>query len=136
MERVPVAQEDPLGCAVACIAFVLNISYKNALRLFQDGENRVKSSPDFYCKEIVQVLNKSGLDYSYRYISTKLRHRIYKQGSIVFIRRSRRYPVGHYLYRVKSAWMDPWINIPSTDRKAGFRKRLPGNPIYAILSED
>jgi hypothetical protein len=135
-EKIPVIQEDPLGCAVACTAFALSISYKSALRLFKDGEKRVKNYPDFYCKEIVQILRQSDPSYIHRYISKKLRQKIYKPGTIVFLRRSKRYPVGHYLCRDKKGWMDPWINTPLDNRKAGFRKRLPGKPIYVILPLD
>ncbi len=129
-ERIPVAQEDPLGCAVACVAFRLGMSYRDALKLFNDGEDRVKKKADFYCREIVQILNSQGLSYGYRYIKKRCRRSIYKPGSIVFIKRSKKYPVGHYLCRANNGWMDPWINIPFGDRKAGFRKRLPGIPTY------
>jgi len=32
----PIRQEDGLGCAVACVAFVLKIPYQQALTLFFD----------------------------------------------------------------------------------------------------
>lgn len=38
----PVRQEDGLGCAVACVAFVLKIPYQQALILFSDGKRRVR----------------------------------------------------------------------------------------------
>lgn len=41
-------------------------------------------------------------------------------------------PFGHYLIRFNNQWIDPWINLPNKNIKAGFRKRLPGKPIYGI----
>lgn len=38
----PVKQEDGLGCAVACVAFILQIPYSEAVKLFSDGKRRVK----------------------------------------------------------------------------------------------
>lgn len=34
----PTRQEDVLGCAVACTAFILKIPYSEALMLFNDGK--------------------------------------------------------------------------------------------------
>src|SRR3989344_5220340 len=129
----PVLQEDPLGCAVACVACILNVSYQDALVLFRDGKRRARTKANFYCKEIVQLLNIAGLNYEYKYIKDRIRQKIYKTGPIVFIKRSRKYPVGHYLCRTREGWMDSWINFPSENRKAGLRKRLPGKSVYLIF---
>jgi len=73
----------------------------------------------------------------YKYIKGKIRKKIYQDNTIVFIKRSKKYPYGHYLSRYKSSWMDPWINSKNDRKikkiKAGFRKRLPGKAIYAIF---
>jgi hypothetical protein len=82
-------------------------------------------------------LNELGLKYEYKYVNQKINKRLYKDGTIVFIKRCKRYPFGHYLIRHNNKWMDPWINLPFdkdiSNAKSGFRKRLPATPIYAIL---
>lgn len=49
--------------SVACIVFVLKISYSEALTLFIDGKRRVKEEANFYCPELVNILNSQGLSY-------------------------------------------------------------------------
>lgn len=129
----PVMQENPLGCSVACVAFILKISYQSSLTLFKKGESKAIKT-GFYCKEIVEVLKNRGLCYEYKYIKNKVKKKIYKAGSIIFIRRSKKNPTGHYLCRVGNVWMDPWINFPDIERKAGFRRKLPEKPIYVIYA--
>ena len=128
----PVKQEDGLGCAVACVAFVLSIPYSETLKLFEDGKRRVKEEANFYCPEIVKILNEKGLNYSWQKLNKKNAGVINQDLSIVFIKTSGKYPFGHFLTRYKDKWMDPWINLPDKDIKAGFRKILPGEPTYAI----
>lgn len=127
-----IKQEDPYGCGAACVASVLNISYQEVLNLFTDGRSKSREV-GFYCREMVGALEKKGLTYEYRYIKKRIRNKIYRTGTIVFVQRSKRYPAGHYLARIDDKWMDPWINFPAINVKAGFRKRLPERPIYAIL---
>lgn len=127
----PVKQEDGLGCAVACAAFVLGTKYQNALVLFGNGKTKATTT-GFYCKEIIEVLKNAGFEYEYRYIKDRIKKRIYKLSTIVFIKRSKRYPAGHYLVRTNNKWMDPWVNFPNVERKAGFRRRLPDKPMYVI----
>lgn len=129
----PIKQRHPYGCGVACTAFILNTSYQNALRLFEKGKEKAENS-GFFCKEIVGVLENAGMSYTYKYVNDRVRKKIYKSGTIVFIKRSKKYPSGHYLTRYKNVWMDAWINFSDDNKKAGFRKRLPGRPIYAILN--
>ena len=129
-----IVQEDLFGCAPACVACILDLNYSRALRIFKNGKKYVRSM-GFFCSEIVEALRKTGREYEYRHINSKIKKRIYLGGTIVFIKRSTRYPVGHYLCRAKNKWMDPWINFPNLAAKAGFRKRLPGKPIYAILKK-
>ena len=125
-----IVQESEMGCGIACVASVAGTSYESALRYFD--QTRVDCE-GFYCRDLVFAFSKLGLDFNYKYSSKKLRHRIYINGTIVFIKRSKKYPHGHYLARFKNVWMDPWINYPNENRKAGYRKRLPGKPIYVIF---
>ncbi len=128
----PIKQEDGLGCAVACVAFVLNISYQEALRLFTDGQIRVREKANFYCPEIVEILNSKGLKYRWQKLGKKPIKEIYSDYSIVFIKRSENYPYGHFLARYKNKWMNPWINLPDKNIKAGFQDILREEPTYVI----
>lgn len=128
-----IKQEDHLGCAIACVAYLLNISYQKTLSFFSDGTRKAKAV-GFTCKEIILVLNNKGLNYKYKYIKEKHRKKIYKPNAIVFLRRSRKYPAGHYLTRTNDKWMDSWINFPNNKIESGFRKKLPEKPIYLIYS--
>lgn len=129
----PIKQEDGLGCVVACVAFILKITYQETLTLFRDGKRRVKEEANFYCPELVSILNNSGLKYRYGKLRKDNESKIYQENSIVFIERGKKYPYGHFLCRHNNSWMDPWSNLPDKNIKAGFRKRLPGKPIYVIF---
>lgn len=128
----PMRQEDGLGCAVACVAFVLQVSYRKALTLFAGGGKRVKEKANFYCPEIVRILNKAGLNYSWKQLTKEREEEIYNDFSIVFIKKSAKYPFGHFLSRYKNKWMDSWINLPDKNIKAGFREELLGEPTHII----
>lgn len=128
----PVAQQHSFGCGVACLAFILDIKYQGVVKAINEGRYKA-GNKGFLCKELVDFLNNKGLDYHWKYVNIKIRNIVCSQGTVVFIKRSKRYPVGHYLARYKDKWMDPWVNFPNKNIKAGFRKRLPGKPIYAIL---
>lgn len=129
-----ITQKDSFGCSIACVAFVLRVDYKKSKSLF-DNHKRSKNF-GFLCREIIKTLQKRGLNYGYKYIKHRIRKKIYKPGTIVFIKKSKKYPSGHYLCRTTNKkWMDPWINFPSDIKEArsGFRKRLPDRAIYVIF---
>lgn len=134
MVMEPVKQEGGLGCAVASVAFVLQIPYQQALTLFSDGKRRVKEEANFSCPEIVKILNNAGLQYTWKRLPKNLSETEFKNYSIVFIKRSKNYPYGHFLCRYNDSWMDSWINLPDKNIKAGFRRTLPGEPTYAIIN--
>lgn len=129
----PITQIHPSGCGVACVAQVLEMSYSRALKLFRNGEFYAMLR-GFYCKDLVMALNMAGRKSKFIFISKKVGPRIYTSGTIVFIARNRQHPQGHYLARINNKWMDPWINWPDIRKgRGGFRNRLPGRPIYAIV---
>ena len=81
------------------------------------------------------VTDAKGLKQGYwKKLDDKSRNETYKNYSIVFIKRSRKYPYGHFLARYKNRWMDPWINLPDKNIKAGFREILPNEATYLIYS--
>jgi hypothetical protein len=134
MKENSVTQKEPLGCSIACVAFIKNVSYKTAkVRYFNKLGDAKKTG--YMCKDVVKALNRAGKAYDYVYIKGRQN---FKEDSIVFIKRSKRYPKGHYLVKAKKGWMDPWINFnvkkPVLERaRSGFRQKLPDRPIYLIL---
>ena len=130
----PVTQQDQLGCSAACISFIAQKNYVEVVSLL--GKEHANSR-GFYCKDLIAVLATLGFSYSYKYIKPRLKNRIYQDGAIVFIRKSKNCPDGHYLTRFEGQWMDPWINFPKDNNvnnaRSGFRKRLPGKPIYILF---
>lgn len=129
-----VKQEHFSGCAIACVASILKLSYKNTIDSFEDGHERAKLR-GFYCSEIIKALEINGLKYSLRYVKRRKNH-IYPFASIVYLEKSSKHPVGHYLCNTPLGWMDSWINFPRLNAKAGFRKKLPGKPSYAIIPKE
>ncbi|MDH5533009.1 MAG: cysteine peptidase family C39 domain-containing protein [Candidatus Pacebacteria bacterium] len=129
-----VTQKDPYGCGLACVSFLLQKQYQDVAEYID--QNKAKTY-GFTCKELVNLLVKFNLNYQYKYLKPKLKKKIYDSGTIVFIKRSKRYPSGHYLVRYKDGWMDPWINFSIraklSSAQSGFRKRLPGSPVYALF---
>ncbi|MCA9347009.1 hypothetical protein KC930_00305 [Candidatus Saccharibacteria bacterium] len=128
-----ITQEFEYGCGIACFAFVLGVSYKDALGLLSSKQ---ATSDRFWVKDLNKALVDQGLLYERKYVKPHIFPYLLKEGAIVLIGRSKKYPSGHYLVRHKNTWMDPWINLPRSKNilaaKSGFRKRLPGIPKYVI----
>jgi ABC-type bacteriocin/lantibiotic exporter with double-glycine peptidase domain len=134
MKKYSISQKHNLGCGAACLAFLLNISYDKVVNYF--GEKKLNNE-GLYLKEMIKFLKKYGYEGDYKYLKPKLKRKIYKSGTIVFIKRDKNYPYGHYFVRDNKKWFDSWINFLEEknikNAKAGFRKRLPGKPIYALF---
>lgn len=58
--RQSITQEFDYGCAIACFAFSLSISYKQATDLLGEAQS---SSNRFWVKDLEQALNENGLQY-------------------------------------------------------------------------
>ena len=131
--RDSITQEYDYGCGIACFAFAARLSYRQAEKLLGKEQSR---SNRFWCKDLSSALTSFGLQYKHMYVKPRLRRKLYREGVIVLIARSKHYPYGHYLIRHKDKWMDPWINLLSNNdikcEISGYRKRLPGRPMYFI----
>jgi hypothetical protein len=129
--RPSITQEFEYGCGIACFAFVAKMSYLEAAQWLGKPQ---ASSERFWCRDIVTALNRYGLNYRHVYLK-RGRHITMKDETIVLLARSKTYPVGHYLVRHDDLWMDPWINLPKNKdisrAISGYRRSLPGRPIYA-----
>lgn len=134
--KKPVTQEFDYGCAIACLAFLLNKTYKQTAELVgivQANKER------FWVKDLNEFINSQGLNYSRKHAKTATSEDINKEGSIVLIRRSAHYPTGHYLIHHNNLWMDPWINMHGcgydiSKAESGYRKELPGEVMYVVFS--
>ncbi|MDE1823213.1 MAG: hypothetical protein KGH50_02710 [Candidatus Micrarchaeota archaeon] len=123
-----ITQEDASGCGIACVAFVCRTSYGFAKRRYFKGLG--SPARGYFCRDLVKALGRAGKRYGYRHI--KGRERL-KPGTIIFIKRSERYPAGHYLVKTGNGYMNPWINFPDIrNPKSAFARRLPGIPSYAV----
>lgn len=134
--RESITQEFDYGCGIACFAFSLGLTYQQAANHL--GELQANSTR-FWVKDFRNALNSSGKQYVSKHIKPSIVREIYREGTIILIRRSKRYPTGHYLIRHQGYWMDPWINLLLDNdikhAKSGFRKRLPGKPMYILLPQ-
>ena len=128
----PVPQEHPLGCAVACVASLAELSYASALRLFDEAEHAWTRG--YYCSEVTSALRKLGFDYSYKVYDPLLHKRFLNHaGTIVFIGACKAYPSGHFLLRSDEGWMNSWANFPRMIAvDAGFQQVLPARVAYVI----
>jgi len=129
-----ITQEDDMGCGAACVAFASNKTYKQAVNVL--GEHKARSV-GFQIKELVIALSHYGLNYHFKPVKPKMKQSIYQNGVIIFIKKSARYPYGHYLIRHNGLWADPWINLALdknlANAKSGYRQRLPGEAQWAVL---
>jgi hypothetical protein len=124
-------QEEADGCGISCVASILNISYKKALRLFG---KKPKHRQGYYCKEIINALKKKRKNYSYKKANKTTKRYLKVPGTIVFIKPSKKYPIGHYLLKTNKGWMNPWVNYPSMNpAKSGFEKKLPNSAQWIIF---
>lgn len=64
--RESITQEFDYGCGVACLAFVMKLSYKQAEAVL--GEKQATSNR-FWVKDLTAVLNKSGNRYTSKYVN-------------------------------------------------------------------
>src|SRR5437868_15533756 len=101
-----ITQEAPNGCGIACFAFVCGLSYSQATEFL--GPEQAQSNK-FIVKHFREELNRYGLRYVSQHIKPGQTLEP-TEGTIVLLRRSPEFPVGHYLVYCNGTWMDPRIN--------------------------
>jgi hypothetical protein len=129
----PISQEHTLGCAVACVAYRLGISYSEALSRFRDPQNAWKRG--YYCGEVVEALKQGGLLYQFsEYTGNQLSAFLEREGTFVFLEPNVEYPSGHYLIRTAAGWMNPWTNFPQMiPVQSAIVESLPGRVAWVIF---
>lgn len=133
MNMKPVAQEDFLGCGLACVAFILRVPYQTIYHYIPNGKEKA-GYQGFTCRELVEILQQHGRIYTVHH--RKSIKQAFPKGTIVFLKRSKQYPAGHFLCLGDTGWMNSWINFPDLHVKAGFHKELPGEIQYYIEPEN
>jgi len=119
-----------MGCGIACVAYIARKKYDEVLDLFEKGYAETRG---YYCRDLVNALDMLGLKYSYKKATEKNKSLVRKDESIIFIRRSSKYPEGHYIVKTKIGWMNPWVNFPESNPiKSGFNKRLHGQAQWVL----
>ncbi len=129
-----IAQEHELGCAVACVANMLEISYSEAYTLFNDIHSQVLYF-GFACPQIVYALDKAGWDSDITFVRDDYNalKMIEQENTIIYLDKSDCCPMGHFLLRKSDRWIDTYINAPGFPMKAGYRDELHRFPIWAIF---
>jgi len=129
-----VAQEAPMGCAVACTASLAGLSYKEMRRFYVKGSIKDRTT-GFYNKDIVSALAKANIEARGSTARTFGKRKM-KPGTIVFITRSKKFPEGHFLLKATRGWMNPWLNLSKKGKPiAGFQNRLPGKAEWVITTK-
>lgn len=126
-----ITQEDIMGCGIACVAYSLKKSYPTTKKMFSHPE--YASTKGYSCKALINVLNKKAGKYKFAKATEKNKSLLNKNGTIVLLEKSKKYPSGHYLIKTKKGWMNPWINLPKiTPAKSAFQENLPGRAQWLI----
>lgn len=127
-----IAQETPMGCAVACAASVANLSYRRMRRHFDNAAIKEVDS-GFYNRDIILALKKVKIIAKSFSIKRWAGRRILS-GSIVFVGRNASYPFGHYYVKLERGWMNPWRNFPNIHpARSGVQKSRPKNILWLII---
>lgn len=136
-------QKDLNGCGIASLANLLGKDYEVIKKDFERKFYTIERGVKIF--DIVNYLKTKRINYKSKFFNQNKKREFNKKegdryskiiGSITLIVKDRKYPVGHYLLRVKNGWVDPWYNLPNRNIKAGLRKRLPGNPWYVLYPLD
>lgn len=133
-------QKDLNGCGIACLSNLLDKPYDQIKRDFEKKFYTIEKGVKIF--DIVNYLKTLNFEYRSKFFNQNKKYKFNKveadkfskiEGSITLIVKSKKYPIGHYLLRVKNGWVDPWHNLPSIDNvRAGIRKELPENPWYVL----
>ncbi len=121
-------QEDPMGCGIACVAFVLGISYMEATKLFTLPEKR--KTLGYRSSELREALKRGGYDSFSRYTG-RIENLEINKGDIVYVKKCKLFPFGHYLVKTDGGYMDPFVNM--TEVSGDYTKAGAG--IRTVLSE-
>ncbi|WP_258079282.1 hypothetical protein [Xanthomonas arboricola] len=120
-----VSQKDEWGCAAACVASILDISYQRAKRLLEkEKAGEIDDYPEgFEIDEIAHVLYKKDV----KVVADWNPPAKLPSGTIVCIHSRVKYKSYHYLLKVPGGYMDPWFDLKKGIMAARLRAELPKN---------
>ncbi|WP_049402611.1 MULTISPECIES: hypothetical protein [Stenotrophomonas] len=127
-----VSQEDPWGCAAACVASLMAIPYVRAKRWLEKEKGlSVSEKPyGFEIDEIANALFKRGT----KVIADWNPSSPVPDGAILCIYSRVRYRDFHYVLKVPGGYMDPWFDLKEGQMVGKVRASLPkGTKIYVAL---
>ena len=141
MNKQLIYQHDINGCGIAVLANLLESDYSTIKSDFENFFYPINRGIKVF--DVVKYLETKSFHYETKFINPKKLSdeeglNIAKTiNSITLIRKSNKYPIGHYLLRTKEGWIDPWFNLPSIDNvHAGIREDLPNPAMYVILPKN
>ena len=105
-----VAQQGPMGCGVACVAYLARRDYDIALREFFGPLRGDDRRAGYTQKAPVTALAQAGLRYSKRVLrgsTVPARLATIPPAAVIYVKRCDGDRPGHYVVRVAGGWMDP-----------------------------
>ena len=126
-----VVQKEEWGCGVACVASFLGVTYDESRELLRKQKNgrTVQAAPKgLELHHIALALQEKG----YRVIADWLEPGRFREGTIVCISGAAPYDGHHYMVKTRQGWMDPWHNLGTKPRKAGFRQSYPDGTEFLV----
>lgn len=125
-----------MGCGIARVASVVNDSYDNVLKRCKNPKDTLEEG--FYMPELKRLLKLYGKEkYLFRKYFPKYHKYLLKNGTIIFISKSEKYPYGHYLNKIEGGWMNSWINCPFiSPLRVGIDTSIKESMVNYILFEN
>lgn len=71
-----IVQQHEFGCGIACVAFTTNKTYQNIIEFISEQSSKA-STKGYSCKELVQLLSEFNYNYTYKYVKSRFRKKIY-----------------------------------------------------------
>ena len=136
-------QKDLNSCGIASLSNLLDKNYDVVKKDFEKKFYTIEKGIKIF--DIVNYLKTKKINYKSKFFNQNKKYEFNKKegdryskipNSITMIAKNKKYPIGHYLLRVKDGWVDPWYNLPDMNIKAGIRKKLPGNSWYVLYPLD
>ena len=126
-----VTQTEEWGCGVACVASFLGVSYEEAKALLREQKDGKTVNAKPYGLELHHIA-LALQEHGHRFIADWREPARYREGTIVLVRGPAPYDGEHYMLKTRKGWMDPWHNMGTTPRKAGFRDTLPEDTEFLV----
>ena len=124
-----VTQEDEWGCGAACVASLLGVSYQEAKQLVENVKGREidKKPYGLELHHLALALQEKGVKVVADWAPDGC-----PDGTIICISGKSPYDGDHYMLKTPEGWMDPWHNMPTEPKEAGYRNWLPDETYFLV----